>query len=206
MKQTTTNTRDRNATKKALIASVVRIAERDGLHALGINSIAREAGVDKVLIYRYFDGLDGLYEAVCAQADLWWRVDEIVDQLDFSDPASGLATYIIAHRKALLKRPLALRILAAEMTDRSALTIALEKVRETRGNRLSEVFAERFPDLGDSAPDVLVMANVLSAATQYLTVRSRDIKRFGGMRIQEDQTWMEIAEMTKKSIQGLLNS
>ena len=102
MKQATTNIRDRDATKKLLMASVVSIAERDGLQALGVNSIAREAGVDKVLIYRYFDGLYGLFEAVCAEADLWWKVDEIVGQMDFSDPATALASYIVAHRRALL--------------------------------------------------------------------------------------------------------
>ena len=206
MKQATTNIRDRDATKKLLMASVVSIAERDGLQALGVNSIAREAGVDKVLIYRYFDGLDGLFEAVCAEADLWWKVDEIVDQMDFSDPASALASYIVAHRKALLKRPLTLRILAAEMTDRSALTIALEKVREIRGNQMRDKFAEGFRELGSKASDVFALAIMLSAATQYLTVRSRDIAGFGGMQIQEDRTWDDIAGAVKKSVQGLLRS
>lgn len=204
MNAKTNKLRDRDATKKTLIAAVSVIAERDGLAALGVNSIAREAGVDKVLIYRYFDGLDGLYEAVCAKADLWWQVDEIVSEMDFSDPAIALGSYIKAHRNALLRRPLALKILAAEMTERSPLTIALEGVREARGIELSQLFSDRFPEFGEQAGSVLMLANMLSAATQYLVVRSHDIQTFGGMDIRDDHTWQEIATVAKKSVTGLL--
>ncbi len=200
------NTRDRDATKKALIEAVVSIALRDGLASLGVNAIAREAGVDKVLIYRYFKNLDGLYEAVCAKADLWWNVDEIVNQIDFTNPATALGSYILAHRQALLKRPLTLKVLAAEMTDRSPLTVALEKVREQRGNDVSQRFSARFPEMAGREAAVLIMANMLSAATQYLTVRSQDINLFGGMHIRNDDTWVEISDATKKSVQGLLAS
>lgn len=204
MTTATNKSRDRDATKKTLTAAVSTIARRDGLPALGINPIAREAGVDKVLIYRYFGGLDGLYEAVCAEADLWWQVDEIVNEMDFSDPAIALGSFIKAHRNALLRRPLALKILAAEMTERSPLTIALESVRESRGNQLSQLFADKFPEFGEHAGSVLILANMLSAATQYLVVRSHDIRNFGGMDIQNDRTWEEIAEAAKKSVTGLL--
>lgn len=204
MNKTPNKTRDRDATEKSLIAAVSKIAIRDGLGALGINSIAREAGVDKVLIYRYFNGLDGLYDAVCAKADLWWKVDDIVGQMDFSDPAAALGSYLQAHRRALLDRPLTLKILAAEMSERSQLTIALEKVRELRGIEISDRFAERYPEYNSKAGSVLILANMLSAATQYLVVRSQDIQTFGGMAIREEEAWLQIAEVTKNSVRGLL--
>ena len=46
------------------------LAEK-GFEAWGINAIARAAGCDKVLIYRYFESLDGLLEAVMAGTTLW---------------------------------------------------------------------------------------------------------------------------------------
>ena len=46
----------------------------------GINAIARQAGCDKVLIYRYFDNLDGLLQRVADNNDLWWTVDEIITE------------------------------------------------------------------------------------------------------------------------------
>ena len=44
----------------------------------GINAVARQAGCDKVLIYRYFNGLEGLLMAFAETTELWWEVDEII--------------------------------------------------------------------------------------------------------------------------------
>jgi hypothetical protein len=52
--------RDRAATEERILAAVGQVLARDGFGAIGVNAIAREAGVDKVLIYRYFGGLPEL--------------------------------------------------------------------------------------------------------------------------------------------------
>ena len=56
-------TRDREATRARLIAAVGNLLAREGFKGLGVNAVAREAGVDKVLIYRYFGGLPELIVA-----------------------------------------------------------------------------------------------------------------------------------------------
>ncbi len=52
--------RDKEATKQRLIDAVGKILAERGFQNIGVNAIAKEAGVDKVLIYRYFDSLEGL--------------------------------------------------------------------------------------------------------------------------------------------------
>ena len=47
-------------TEKNLLEAVSHIIENDGFTKIGVNRIANQAGCDKVLIYRYFGGLDGL--------------------------------------------------------------------------------------------------------------------------------------------------
>lgn len=47
-------------TEKRLLEAVSKIIEEEGFTKIGINHIARQAKCDKVLIYRYFGGLDGL--------------------------------------------------------------------------------------------------------------------------------------------------
>jgi len=42
--------RNREATRARLIESVGNLLAREGFRAVGINAVAREAGVDKVLI------------------------------------------------------------------------------------------------------------------------------------------------------------
>ena len=51
--------RDSQAMRRRILDAIGAIAARDGLAAVGVNALAREAGCDKVLIYRYFGDLEG---------------------------------------------------------------------------------------------------------------------------------------------------
>jgi len=66
-------------TEAELVRAVGRVIDRDGMGKLGVNAVAREAGVDKALIYRYFDGLPGLLRAFGESADFWPTVEEVLD-------------------------------------------------------------------------------------------------------------------------------
>jgi AcrR family transcriptional regulator len=50
-------------TERILEAGLALLAE-EGFAALGVNTLARRAGADKQLIYRYFGGLDGVLAAL----------------------------------------------------------------------------------------------------------------------------------------------
>ncbi|HEV7351299.1 TetR/AcrR family transcriptional regulator [Telluribacter sp.] len=54
--------RDRERTKGKILKAVGEVIEQYGTDKVGVNLIARTAGVNKVLIYRYFGGVDGLME------------------------------------------------------------------------------------------------------------------------------------------------
>ena len=56
--------RDRAATEEMLVKAAREVLASDGFQGLGINAVARQAGCDKQLIYRYFGGLDGLVDAI----------------------------------------------------------------------------------------------------------------------------------------------
>ena len=68
----------RLGTEQRILDAIAQILLEQGYSAVGINAIARQAGCDKVLIYRYFDGLDGLLLAFAETTPLWWEVDEII--------------------------------------------------------------------------------------------------------------------------------
>ena len=59
--------KNRQATELALIKAVDDIIEESGFEGLGINAVAAKAGVAKMLIYRYFNSLDGLIAAYIQQ-------------------------------------------------------------------------------------------------------------------------------------------
>lgn len=65
--------RDRNTTEKKLIEAVGKILCSEGYQSIGVNKVAKVAGVDKKLIYRYFGDLNGLVEAFAFEQDYWYN-------------------------------------------------------------------------------------------------------------------------------------
>jgi len=62
--------RNKVETQERILDAAVRVLARDGVFALGMNAIAREAGVGKPLLYRYFGDLDGVLQALGARTSL----------------------------------------------------------------------------------------------------------------------------------------
>lgn len=67
MKQPEGEFRNRLQTEKKLINSVGEIIKKDGYTKLNIQNIAKEAGVDRKLVYTYFGNLDNLVEEYSEQ-------------------------------------------------------------------------------------------------------------------------------------------
>ncbi len=55
--------RNRDETRQKILDAALAIAGEQGFAALGVNAVARRAGADKQLIYRYFGGLEALMAA-----------------------------------------------------------------------------------------------------------------------------------------------
>src|SRR5271155_5339461 len=71
--------RDRERTRGKILAAVGRVLARKGSKGLGINAISREAKVDKVLIYRYFGGIDQLYRAFALEGNTFPSLEEVAE-------------------------------------------------------------------------------------------------------------------------------
>jgi len=68
--------RDKERTKLKLIHAVGEIIRTEGYPGLGVNRIAAKAGVNKKLIYRYFDSVDNLIEIYIRGKDYWATLNE----------------------------------------------------------------------------------------------------------------------------------
>ena len=66
-----TGERDREATEKRLLDTIGKMIAEDGFEKIGINAIATQSGVSKILIYRYFGSVEGLMAAYIRQHDFW---------------------------------------------------------------------------------------------------------------------------------------
>jgi len=185
--------RDREATKTRILGAVGVVLARDGFGAVGVNAIAKEAGVDKVLIYRYFGGLPELLREWGTSGRFWPRVAELLgaDPKAFHRLAAPerYARFFEHFIDALRERPLTLEILAAEIVERNELTAILESEREAWGEEASRLLAA-----GEFArrPALRGLTLLLVAGVQYLLVRSRKIRIFGGVDLTKDAGWDEL--------------
>jgi len=167
-------TRNRLQTEQRIIDAVGTILLERGYPAVGINAIARQAGCDKVLIYRYFGGFDELLLAFAETTTLWWEVDEIISETAAECANIALPDYLqtLLNRyvTALEARPLALEIMAWEMSAQNNLTNTLARIRGERGMELVKrirVFYQQ-PNI-----DIGGILGVFGASINYLIIRTR---------------------------------
>lgn len=185
--------RDRLATAEGILRAVGTLIARDGFMALGINAIAREAGVDKVLIYRYFGGMPELLRAFGESEEFWPQASEMlghdIEALMSMSLAESVALVLINFARALKRRPLTLEIMAWEMVEQNELTEVLRKVREDVAIRVFNEFGNK---LADEDADVAAITTLLSAAVSYLLLRSRDTEVYNTVDIRSDKGWERI--------------
>jgi AcrR family transcriptional regulator len=192
--------RDRAATEARILGAVGEVLARDGFGAIGVNAIARQAGVDKVLIYRYFGGLPELLRTWGQSGRFWPRVADLLGpepQALLALPAAERWARFFEHFiDELRSRPLTLEVLAAELVERNELTAILEAEREAWGEEAMRVLGGA--ELA-TRPHLQAVTLLLVAGLQYLLLRSRRIRVFGGVDLRSDAGWAQL----KQSIRTL---
>ena len=197
--------RDRETTRKRLIKSVGTVLAREGFGALGINSVAKEAGVDKVLIYRYFGGMPELLRAYGQAGDFWPTFEEMTGgnaEALFGLPAGQAAARVLRnYLHALQRRPITLEILAWETVERNELTAVLETVREESALQLLKAA----PSVS-AGGDLAAVTALIGGAINYLLVRSRSIRWFNGVDLKSEAGWQRLEEAITAMCTGVLDS
>lgn len=195
----------RTQTEAELILAVGRLLRSGGVRALGVNSLAAEAGVDKALIYRYFGDLAGLVAAYAASAEFWPTVDEMLGRgrqlARDPDRPRAVAKILVNYARALQKRPLTVELLGWELSQHGKIVAAMQSVREETAREVfRELEAGGFPE----APGVAELGALLSAAMNYLVLRARHLAVFAGLPIRTSADWRRIEQTIELAVRGLI--
>lgn len=197
--------RDKEATRRLLIKAVGELLAGEGFRAVGVNAVARKAGVDKVLIYRYYGGLQGLLSAFAEDGDFWPSAGELVgeDPAAFSAMplADRLATCVRNYMRALRKRPLTCEILAWIFLEQNELIEELNAARRRTGQ---ELYRLARLDEADPSVDMGALLALLGAAMNHLCVRANKLRFFAGMDLADDQDWLRLEAMMERLIRATL--
>ncbi len=196
--------RDRQITTRRLISAVGSILAKNGFKGVGVNAVAREAGVDKVLIYRYFNGLEGLVAAFGKEGDFWPSALELAggdlskfSQMPLEERLSAFARNFIL---SLQKRPMTRAIMAWEIIETNELTDELERVRE---ESILEFFQMFFIKEGTKC-DLQAIIALIGAGISYLVLRSKNIDFYGGIDISSEKGWKRLQEGIDLIVKGVI--
>lgn len=176
--------RSRTATEALIVEAGERILLRDGFPGLNVQTLAAEAGCDRKLVYRYFDGVDGVVERIAARAHA-----SLVRSLD-AVPAGGSDSLRAFAREslsawlgALRASPLSLRLMAWALVEASPL---LNRIESERSAVLQAWMRERRPRLRiPPEGDAVAINAVLLAAVQQLALSASTRPGVGGVALDE---------------------
>jgi AcrR family transcriptional regulator len=186
--------RNRAQTEAKLRRAVEELLVEGGFGALTPSAVARRAGVDKMLIYRYFEDLPGLVRSIANAPDFFPSFADFCgpdpSTLLAMPPGERAASMLERYARVLLDRPVVLELMVWELVERNELTAIMEDAREQLGLRL---MAEMYPQVSDRKR-LHAVAAVLTAGLTYLALRRRKIRWFNGVDLASDAGWRQIAD------------
>jgi AcrR family transcriptional regulator len=195
--------RDREATRRRILDAAMRLLARDGFAALGVNAVGREAGVDKMLIYRYFGGLPELVAAAASRAEFWPPPGEAGDASRAADAAEWGKAELLALYRGLRERPMTQEVLRWELVERNELTERLAELRERMGlEALARAGVD--PALAE-AIDLPAISALLSAGLIYLVLRAKTATAFNGVPLRSRAGAERIERAAATAVEALLD-
>ena len=181
--------KSREQTESKILEAVASIVESDGFEKLGINTIALKANVSKMLIYRYFGGLEELVARFIMQKDYWANTDTLI--LNPHSVGDSIKS-MFRNQIEQLRNDVTLRRLCRwESSCHNASIDRLRDKREENGCNLIKVVSRL---TGCSNSEVASLASILSASISYLTLIEDQCPTYNGIALQTDKGWEQIAQ------------
>jgi AcrR family transcriptional regulator len=195
--------RNRASTARKILEAAKSLLAEHGFQSFGINAVARRAGCDKQLIYRYYGGLDGLVEAIGADLGNWVK-DRIPDDtggmfmLTYGDLMERLSLMFL---QALRADPLMRRIVAWEVSEE---TEQVKKLSEARSKALAG-WIDRMR--GSLTPpkgvDAVAVNAIIFAAIQHLVLSAAIGGQCAGLPLRHDKDWDKAASGIKRIVRAV---
>lgn len=195
--------RDKEETKAKILAAVGKLLAESGFQQLGVNAIAREAGVDKVLIYRYFENLPSLLHTFAKEGDYWITTEALIANeatVDVESLANCMSHLLGVFLNDFKERPVTQEIMRWELLEGNELTGELANVRDNVALESLNFLKQKFKFPEDT--DIPAISAVLIAGVIYLVLRNKVSKTFMGLDFSSPTTWQRV----ESAIESLIKS
>jgi AcrR family transcriptional regulator len=166
-----------------IIDALGRILIRDGFTGVGVNAVAREASVDKVLIYRYFGSMEGLLEAFREKHEIAPGIRGILDEFPGTSPMCEMVTRLLLRSwAAFRKNKTAQEITRWELAENNPLTRAFSRsLEQSEMQALSDrgIFVEK---------EAIAAVVLLICGLSFITLRESVSNPVMGMDFSDPDT------------------
>ncbi|OYY76575.1 MAG: TetR family transcriptional regulator [Sphingomonas sp. 28-62-20] len=196
-------TRDRARTEEVIIAAARSVLADQGFQGFGINAIARQAGCDKQLLYRYYGGLDGLADAIGNDVanGLGQRLTEQAGEGVPDSYAGLIEKLVLGFIEVLRADSLLQRIIAWEISEPGPMVIRFASARSFVLRRWVE--KQRGDLMPPPAIDAPAINAMLIAAAQHLVLSASSIGGFAGIDLVTDEDWSRIRASVRQLVRAV---
>lgn len=197
--KTTPTERDRETTERRLLDTIGQMITESGFEKIGINAVASQSGVSKILIYRYFGSVEGLMAAYIRQHDFWINFPQELP--DRSQLPAFLKNMFKEQIEQLRSNPTLKRLYRWELSSDNTIVMTLKEQREKASmQRLTKISELTGYSLEELAP----LATILTASITYLVMLEEFCPVYNGIPLNKDAGWKQIIEGINTLIDKLL--
>ena len=181
--------RDREATERRLLDTIGKMIAEDGFEKIGINAIATQSNVSKILIYRYFGSVEGLMAAYIKQYDFWLNFP--LEYPNREELPLFVKRMLQGRSEQLVNNPTLKRLYRWELSCNNDMIVKLREQREKVGVNLVKKVSEL---TGHPQNEIAVMASLLTASITYLVMLEDFCPIYNGIPLNENSGWEQINE------------
>lgn len=175
-------------TEKRLFEAVSQIIENDGFTKIGVNRIANQAGCDKVLIYRYFGGLDGLLVEWAKRHDYYsFAYSEFIDTIkraESKDIKQIVKNVFMRQLYHLKDNVLMQELLVWELSGHSSFKGIIEE-RERIGYKLQKELNRVLNTDSDNSMSIAIIVSAIN----YIVLFTRQYHKINGIDFSKPEAW-----------------
>lgn len=187
--------RNRAKTTQRIVEALEEVIAERGLEGVGVNRVAEKANVSKVLIYRYFGGMEGLLEYYVKMGKLFPVFNPaVLDQirpLHESDVARIWYRQVIQTYRYFRTFKAAREILKASVIENDSIAETTARAQDEEMTRLVDQLS-----FVKGADTQAISAVVLGAMT-YLTIMAQNDRTMISIDLRSEDGWKRIENAVK---------
>ncbi|GAB3708782.1 TetR/AcrR family transcriptional regulator [Spirosoma flavus] len=194
--------RNRVKTTQRIVEALEEVIAERGLEGVGVNRVAEKANVSKVLIYRYFGGMEGLLEYYVKMGKLFPVFTTTV--LDQIRPLHETDVARIWYRQ-VIQTYRYFRTFKAAREIIKASVIENDSIAETTARAQDEEMTRLVSQLSFvKGADIQAISAVVIGAMNYLTIMAQNDRTMISIDLRSEEGWQRI-ESAIKTIYIALN-